>query len=223
MGATQHGLNETAIVDAVQRAEEKCSAEIFAVFARQSDDYRFVGYAVTAFWIFMLSVFLVLWLQVDPGYRDWGDEAIVPNGLSLQMLVLGQLFAFVSAALVFHFFPALRLWVVPHRTAHERAHANAVRQFLAHGIHKTEGGCGVLVFVSQAERYAEILVDKRIEEVMGREVFLEMVARLTRACEQDNTSQGYVNTINELGDRLSEFFPPDTNQANELEDRLVVI
>ena len=42
---------------------------------------------------------------------------------------------------------------------HARAHAEAMRQFFAQGLHKTEDRTGVLIFASAAERYAEIIAD----------------------------------------------------------------
>ena len=41
-------------------------------------------------------------------------------------------------------------------------HAEAMNQFLTHGIHLTEHRTGVLIFASVAERYAEIIADSGI-------------------------------------------------------------
>ena len=37
-----------------------------------------------------------------------------------------------------------------------------MRQFLAHGLHKTENRTGVLIFAAVAERYVEIIADAGI-------------------------------------------------------------
>jgi uncharacterized membrane protein len=72
-----------------------------------------------------------------------------------------QLVAFLSV-------PAVRFRVVPKRAMHRRAQAEAMRQFLAQGLHFTEGRTGVLIFASVAERYAEIVADSGINARLDR-------------------------------------------------------
>ena len=62
----------------------------------------------------------------------------------------------------------IRFHVVPRPTKHERAHALAMRQFFAHGLHDTENRTGVLIFASVAERYAEIVADAGINAKVSR-------------------------------------------------------
>jgi len=50
------------------------------------------------------------------------------------------------------------------------AHAEAMHQFLAQGIHLTERRTGVLIFASVAERYAEIVADNGINAKVQPEV-----------------------------------------------------
>jgi hypothetical protein len=57
---------------------------------------------------------------------------------------------------------SIRFRVVPKRRLWGQAHAEAMHQFLAHGIHLTEHRTGVLIFASVAERYAEIVADSGI-------------------------------------------------------------
>ena len=77
------------------------------------------------------------------------------------VIYLVQLVVFIAAALALSL-PAIRFHIVPRRTQHERAHAEAMRQFFAHGLHQTENRTGVLIFASLAERYAEIVADAGI-------------------------------------------------------------
>ena len=51
---------------------------------------------------------------------------------------------------------------------HERAHQEALRQFAAHGLQHTKLRTGVLIFVSVAERYAEVLADAGIDQKVVR-------------------------------------------------------
>ena len=60
----------------------------------------------------------------------------------------------------------------------EQAHAEAVRQFCAQGLHKTENRTGVLIFASEAEHYAEMIADAGINAKVKQEVWDDAVAVL---------------------------------------------
>ena len=214
-------LDQESIVASIKKNEVKTSAEIFAVFTQRSDDYRFIAYSFLSFWIFIVSALLVIWLewqQIDLANIGWGS-----TGIGIGEFVWCQLIAFLCGVFCFRLFPKLAVMLAPGRITNERAHNNAVKQFLAHGIHNTSGRTGVLVFVSLDERYAEILVDGDIEEKIGREWLLEKVGMLIDHCREDKINEGYMKTIEDLGDRLAQDFPPDTSNENELEDRFVIL
>ena len=61
---------------------------------------------------------------------------------------------------------------------HERAHTTALRQFAAQGLHKTAHRTGVLIFASQAERYAEIIADDGISAKVSQDVWHGAIAAL---------------------------------------------
>ena len=63
----------------------------------------------------------------------------------------------------------------------ERAHAAAMRQFLAQGMQKTEGRTGVLIFAAAAERYVEIIADGGINAKVTQDVWDAAVAALIAA------------------------------------------
>jgi putative membrane protein len=230
---------------AIERAEAGTQAEIFAVLAERSDNYRFVAYGFLALWIFIFSAVLALWWQWQAGSSelsarfgglvtsaildDWGlnnrgegNGPGVPVSL-LSVFVAGQIAAFVTGVLVIRMFPRLAVAITPQRIAHERAHANGVKQFLAHGIHNTAGRTGVLVFVSLDERYGEIFVDTTVEEHIGREYFLDQVAILIDDCAAGNVIDGYVGVIGRMGEKLAETFPVKAEDRNELENRFVIL
>jgi putative membrane protein len=92
------------------------------------------------------------------------------------IIYLLQLAAFIVVALVLSL-PMIRFRIVPKRRMWRRAHAEAMHQFLAQGIHLTEHRTGVLIFASVAERYAEIVADSGI----NAKVTPERMARLRAA------------------------------------------
>ncbi len=195
------------ITDAIRAAEKKTSGEIFAVVAHQSDDYFFVAGFIAAVWSLVLGLIVAL---------------VLPDLLAIE-LFMALIAAFASFLLVFHFFPEWRLLFVPKSLGYRRASGNAVRQFLAHGIHATSDRSGILIFVSLAERYAEVVADEGINSKVPQEAWNEMVATLTQHAAKGELSAGYLLAIEQAGELLAAHFPPTKGQKSELDDRLVEI
>ncbi|TGV62285.1 TPM domain-containing protein, partial [Mesorhizobium sp. M00.F.Ca.ET.149.01.1.1] len=82
---------------------------------------------------------------------------------------------------------------------------------------------GVLVFVSIAERYAEIVADSGIDAKVGQDVWDGMVGELTRHAGEDRLADGFVRAIESVGAVLAEHFPVTAGDTNELDDHLVEI
>src|SRR5262249_15896233 len=127
------------IADAIRAAEAKTTGEIFCVLAARSSHYGLVPIA----WATALALLVPLPLL---SLTSWPASVIYAL----------QLAGFVGAAIVLSQ-PWLRYRIVPRRAKHDRAHAAAMRQFWAQRLHKTKARTGVLIFVSLAERYAEII------------------------------------------------------------------
>jgi putative membrane protein len=200
-----------AIRAAIKAAEKRTNAEIFAVFAERSDDYRHVAALLLAFWIFLASFVLAMWAH-------WQGFA-----LPAAILSAGGLAAFLSGYVLFSLFPRLAILLTPHRLLRERAHRNATHQFLAHGVDHTSGRSGVLVFVSLEERFAEVMVDSAIEAKLGRDPWFEVVKVMVGHCREGRLAEAYLEAIPAIADRLEAAFPPGSAEVNELDDKLVII
>jgi putative membrane protein len=195
------------IADAIRAAETKTSGEIFCVLARNAGTYRLMPVAWAA--ALALAVPLpLIWLT------EWSAATIHAI----------QLISFMLAAIGLSR-PALRFRIVPRRTRRERAHAAAMRQFLAQGLQKTEGRTGVLIFAAQAERYVEIIADGGINARVTQEVWDDAVAALIAGIQDGRPADGFVAAIERCGAVLAQHFPvaPGTVNPDELPDRLVEI
>jgi putative membrane protein len=190
---------------AIHKAEAETAGEIFCVIAQHSSDYRLVPLA----WAAAIALFAPLPL-------------IYLTRWSSTVIYLAQLTLFLITALVLSH-PALRFRVVPRRAKHDRAHAEAMRQFSVQGLHKTEHRTGVLIFASRGERYAEIVADAGINEKVAPEVWDDAVNALVTAIKAGRPADGFVAAIERCGAVLATHFPPGALEHHELSDKLLEI
>jgi putative membrane protein len=193
------------IVDAIRAAEAHTAGEIFCVIAWASSNYRLVPIAwaaLAALLVPLVLIYLTAW----------------PAGT----IYLLQLAVFIITAAVLSV-PAVRFGIVPKRAMHRRAHAEAMRQFLAHGLHLTERRTGVLIFASVAERYAEIVADAGINAKVRPQVWEAAIAAMIAAIKAGRPADGFVVAVDQCGAVLAEHFPPGAIDRDELPNKLVVM
>jgi putative membrane protein len=112
---------------------------------------------------------------------------------------------------------------VPRSVKDERAHAVAVQQFLAHGLHLTEQRTGVLIFVSLAEHYAEIIADAAIAKKVEQAVWDDAMSALLAEIRKGQLADGLVAAVGRVGVVLADHFAPRRRDENELSDDLVIL
>ena len=193
------------IAAAISNAEQKTSGEIVAVVAADSSAYLYIPFMWAA-----LVALLVPWPLI---HFTW---------MTMQSVWLLQLVVFV-ALLVLIMYRPIRFALVPGSTKRLRAHRRAIEQFLAQNLHTTEGRTGVLVFVSVAERYAEILADAGIHKKVTSAEWKGIVDTLTMAIGDGRSTDGFVDAINAVGAKLALHFPPGSADPPRLPNHLIVL
>lgn len=197
--------DEKRISAAIAEAERTTSGEIVCVIAGESDSYLYAPFMWAA-----LVALLIPWPFI---YLTWWPVQWI---YALQLLV----FLVLLAAL----FPrTVRVKLIPQSLQRTRAHRRAVEQFLVQNLHTTDGRTGVLIFISVAERYVEILADKSIHAKVPPGTWQTIVDRLTEDIGRNRTAEGFVAAITAVGKLLSQHFPPGTLDPNELPNHLIVI
>ncbi len=197
--------DERRVNKAINDAENRTSGEVVAVVASESDSYLFAPVLCAA-----LIALITAWPLI---YLTW---------MPVQWIYLIQILVFAGLALVLSTRP-LRYALVPKSMKIERAHARAVEQFLVQNLHTTEGRTGVLIFVSVAERFAEILADSAIHQAVPPETWQRIVDQMTAKISAGQTADGFILAINETGDLLAKHFPPGTGPDNILTNHLIVL
>ena len=190
---------------AIREAEARTAGEIFCVVARHSSEYRLVPVA----WAAAMALLVPLPL-------------LYLTAWSAPVVYLLQIFAFLIGAVALSH-PGVRFRIVPRRARHDRAHAEAMRQFLVQGIDKTEHRTGVLIFVSVAERYVEVVADAGINEKVLPDVWDKAVGDLVGAIKAGHPADGFVAAIGRCGAVLADHFPPGALRRDELPDKLLEI
>jgi putative membrane protein len=193
------------VSDAIRAAEARTAGEIFCVVVQASSRYSLVPLV----WAALVALIVPLPL-------------IYLTALPATTIYLAQLAAFAAIAAVLSL-PAVRYRIVPKAVQHQRAHAAAMRQFLAHGLHLTEARTGVLIFASVAERYAEIIADSGIHAKVGDEVWEQAIAALVSAIKAGRPGDGFIAAIEGCGAVLAQHFPPGAINRDELPNKLVVM
>lgn len=196
---------EHRIAEAITRAEKATSGEIVAVIASESDSYLYAPFL----WAALLSL-LVPWPLI---YFTW---------MPVQWIFLIQLIVFLLLLLAM--LPqSVRLTLVPPSVQRLRAHRRAVEQFLVQNLHTTSGRTGVLIFVSVAEHYAEVLADTGIDAKVPPGTWQGIVDELTSKIGAGRAADGFVAAITRAGEHLALHFPPGSADPNELPNHLIVL
>jgi putative membrane protein len=195
----------TAIAEAISHAEAKTSGEIVVVVTHASDGYH----AFALIWAALAALAVPLPLIYG---TKWPVEHIY----------LAQLGVFALAAALTQCEP-LRLALVPKGVKRARAHQKAVEQFLVQNLHTTRGRTGVLIYVSFAERFAEVIADDGIYKKVPPEVWTKVVAELTHHLRRGARRDGFIAAIHACGEILAEHFPPGRHDRNELANHLIVL
>ena len=193
------------IEEATRLAEQQTSGEIVTVMAQQSDAYQFIP----VLWATLAALFVPMPL-------------ILATGLSAHVIYLIQLSVFALLFLCLRW-PALRLAVTPRAIKRLRAHRLAMEQFLAQNIHMTDQRTGVLIFLSVAERYIEVIADEGIYKKVDRRVWDETVDIMSAHIRRGQVADGFVDAISSCGRILAGHFPPDPAPADELPNTIIEI
>lgn len=198
-------FEQRQVAEAIAQVERNTDAELVTVLAARADDYTYIP----LLWASLLALVLpgiIYYLSGWPGGHG---------------LLIAQWLTFIVFSLVFRV-PRLTTRLIPRAVRHWRASNLARRQFLEQNLHRTVGSTSMLIFVSEAERYVEILVDEGISRHLDNQVWDRIVQRFTGQVGKGQTLQGFLDCIQACGELLSAHVPL-TQARNELPNRLVIL
>ncbi|MAC13491.1 MAG: TPM domain-containing protein [Alcanivorax sp.] len=185
--------------------EKRTDAELVTVLARQADDYRYV----TLLWAALLSLLVPVALLFLPVWLTPFEGLLLQWGVLLVLAVLFRL-------------KPVQFRVVPRRLQRMRAAGLARQAFLEQGLHRTRGGTGLLIFVSEAEHYVEILADQGIARHVDDSEWQTIVDAFIARVKAGRVAEGFQECVAACGDKLATHVPA-TEQKNELPNHLIML
>ncbi len=190
------------ISDAIRAAEVRTSGELVTVIARESANYGHIP--------LLWAALVALLLPAPPLFTGLGTAHI----FELQWA------AFIALALLLQL-PPIKMAVTPARIKRAYAQRYAREQFFAQGLHRTADRTGVLIFVSVAEHYVEIIADEGINSRLAPGVWENAVADFVREVKAGRVAQGFLRAIEDCGETLIAHFPAARGDINELPNHLI--
>ncbi len=211
------------IAAAIAAAEANSNGEIVAVATPISDPYHDVG----LHWALVPLFAVLAWAAWRPSALIWWYNFLFggwqPDPTLSQLLTLLMVFAalkFTAWLLILKWMP-LRLALTPGATKHRRVRRRAVSIFKAAAERRTAGRTGILIYLSMAERRAEIIGDEAITKVTTPETWGEAMTALLVDVKDGRVADGIVAAVERVGVVLAEHFPRTAGDTNEIPDKLI--
>jgi putative membrane protein len=211
------------VAEAVAKAEGSTAGEIVAVATPISDPYH----DVALHWALVPLFAVLAWAAWRPTALVWWYDLLFggwsPDPTMSQLLTLLMFFAalkFTIALLILKWMP-LRLFLTPAATKHRRVRRRAIAIFKAAAEKRTAGKTGILIYLSLAERRAEIVADEAILKVTDDHTWGEAMTALLTDVREGRVGDGIVAAVSQVGVVLSEHFPRSATDTNEIPDKLI--
>jgi len=196
-------VDAKAIENALKAAEQKTSAEILPVIARRS---TYPGHIRLVLFLFLLMLFF--FIEIYFGLIHWW--------LWLSPVAAGMLAYLLSELYLFEKFFSSK----DHK---QQMHNHAKLMFFEQGLHKTEKGTGILLFISLKEHFAVVLADEAIAKKVPANVWDEVIKQLVVVARKEDITAGLCEAIKLCGEIAASHFPASPNDKNEIHNRLIIV
>ncbi|MBW8755780.1 MAG: hypothetical protein JF595_16860 [Sphingomonadales bacterium] len=210
---------------AVTAAENSSAGEIVTILADRSDSYddvalawsAAVGFAALLALFLLPNFYLGVYERLTGGWvHEWTPRMVF--GVALLVATL----KFAGMWLMMMWRP-LRLFLTPAPIRHARVRTRAITCFKVGAERRTHGRTGILIYLSLAERRAEIVADEAIAAKVAPEVWGDAMAAMLAELKQGRLADGLIAAVTRVGTVLAQHFPRADDDQNELPDRLIEV
>lgn len=193
-----------AIEAAIREAEATTSGEIVFAATEASAKYQhatlqgaIIGMAVAA------AVYLM-----------------IPVAHTTTVLLWTEVLSFAACYALLPRLP-WRRWVISQQEMDARVREAALMQFYASGLYRTRESNGVEIYLSLFEREVVVIGDRGIHEKMGSQHWQNVRDLIIAGIRRGDARGGICAAIESCGKALSQYFPPRTDDVNELPDHVI--
>jgi putative membrane protein len=191
---------------AVADAERGSCAELVVVVLERSDDHA------DADWLAALCAML-LGTALLVADLPWNRPELV---------LLAQLGLLAAGFLLARLLPEVARSFTSEARATGTAHEQALIEFQRHGLHRTAGRNGTLLFVSLFERRVVVLGDEAVHAKVGEPHWTATTQAVLQGVAAGRLADGLVAGVQACGAVLAANFPRGGGDVNELPDHLIV-
>jgi putative membrane protein len=210
------------VAEAVAKAEAGSNGEIVTIATPLSDKYH----DVALHWAVAVLIAVLAFYAAIPASLSWLADLVLGGWSAhslrelLTILLVVATAKFTVTLLILKWMP-LRLWLTPPQTKTRRVRRRAIEYFKVGAERRTVGRTGILLYLSAGERRAEIVADEAILKVTTPETWGEAMAALLTDVKAGRPADGIVAAVGLIGAVLSEHFPRDSSDMNEIPDKLI--
>jgi putative membrane protein len=189
---------------AVVAAESKTAGEIVPMIVTSAA--RYTEIELLGLVAGLCAGMLAEWFWSDP----WGSPyfQLWP--------VVGAFVGFLISRL-----PAVKRILASRGRIGEAVHTLALASFTDQGLHHTRGHTGILILIALLEHRVEVLADRGINEKVSHGTWDEIVHSITAGVKAGHGCDAYCKAIERCGEILATHFPRETDDKDELPNRLV--
>ncbi len=207
--------------EAVKKAEQNTSGEIATAIIKESDSYAIheLKFAVLkGFFFFFIMLFFIPEITdfLKKSFWDYSDSYLVMfYGFSTFLVIFICYFL-----LNIPFFDRL---IIPKKIMTQKVKDRALKHFIETGVINTKDRTGILIFVSLLERKVELIADKGIASKIEPQKWQEIVDNITTGIKQKTVAKNFCESIEMCGELLSEHFPIEKDDENELKNSITIL
>lgn len=191
--------SKQAFTDAVEGIERESAAEVVVAVREKSGSMLHTDLLAGALGALATLAFLLF----------------SPFAFSLEAILADTFLFGLLSALACSRLPGLRFWLTPRRLAEENVQRAARAEFFDAHISETRGRTGILVYVSQTERVAEVLADSGVRNAVDVAAWEACVRRI-RAVAHGRDGIALASAVRELSTVLTPCLPRQHDDVDEL-------
>ena len=188
----------------IENLEKLSSAQLVAVIAKRSSNYKYASLMICVFLVFLASFVLFFVKEVS----------------TLELLQY-QLLIFVGVNLLFEKFDNLILKILPRNYKQRKASLYAKEQFSNLGLSRTKSKQAIMFFVSFDERYVKVITDDKISQEIPNEFWQQSVFEFAEDVKREDFLNGYLKAIRTSKAILIKHFPIQKDSENELSNEVI--